>query len=52
VAIVQVLERFGILEIARTGKIAFTRQSGGNTEFLKSLEARVQSVQSIELILI
>jgi acetolactate synthase I/III small subunit len=41
VAIVQVLERFGILEIARTGKIALTRQSGVNTEFLKSLEARV-----------
>jgi acetolactate synthase I/III small subunit len=41
VAIVQVLERFGIIEIARTGKIALTRQSGVNTEFLKSLEARV-----------
>jgi acetolactate synthase small subunit len=41
VAIIQVLERFGILEIARTGKITLTRQSGVNTEFLKSLEARV-----------
>jgi acetolactate synthase I/III small subunit len=37
----KVVERFGILEIARTGKIALTRQSGVNTEFLKSLEARV-----------
>lgn len=41
VAIIQVLERFGIAEIARTGKISLTRQSGVNTEFLKSLEARV-----------
>ncbi len=41
VAIIQVLQRFGIQEIARTGKIALTRESGVNTEFLKSLEARV-----------
>lgn len=41
VAIVQVLNRFGIREIARTGKIALTRESGVNTEFLKSLEAKV-----------
>mgnify|MGYP003402470975 FL=1 len=41
VAIVQVLNRFGIKEIARTGKIALTRESGVNTEFLKSLEAKV-----------
>jgi acetolactate synthase-1/3 small subunit len=41
VAIVQVLNRFGIQEIARTGKIALTRESGVNTEYLKSLEARV-----------
>ncbi len=41
VAIVQVLNRFGIKEIARTGKIAMTRESGVNTEFLKSLEAKV-----------
>lgn len=41
VAIVQVLNRFGIREIARTGKIALTRESGVNTEYLKSLEARV-----------
>lgn len=39
VAIIQVLERFGIREISRTGKIALTRESGVNTEFLKSLEA-------------
>ncbi|MGB3263998.1 MAG: acetolactate synthase small subunit [Microcoleus sp.] len=41
VAIVQVLNRFGIKEIARTGKLAMTRESGVNTEFLKSLEAKV-----------
>lgn len=41
VAIVQVLNRFGIREIARTGKIALMRESGVNTEYLKSLEARV-----------
>lgn len=37
VAIVQVLARFGIREIARTGKIALPRESGVNTEYLKSL---------------
>ncbi|GAB4366519.1 MAG: acetolactate synthase small subunit [Elainellaceae cyanobacterium] len=41
VAIVQVLNRFGIREIARTGKISLIRESGVNTEYLKSLEARV-----------
>lgn len=41
VAIVQMLNRFGIREIARTGKIALTRESGVNTEYLKSLEARL-----------
>jgi acetolactate synthase I/III small subunit len=41
VAIAQVLNRFGIREIARTGKVALIRQSGVNTEFLKSLETRV-----------
>lgn len=41
VAIVQVLDKFGIREISRTGKIALTRESGVNTEFLKSLEAKV-----------
>ncbi len=41
VAIVQVLSRFGIREIARTGKIALTRESGVNTEYLKSLESRL-----------
>lgn len=41
VAIVQMLNKFGIREIARTGKIALTRQSGVNTEYLKSLEAKV-----------
>jgi acetolactate synthase-1/3 small subunit len=41
VAIIQVLQKFGLREIARTGKIALTRESGVNTEFLKSLEARI-----------
>ncbi len=41
VAIVQMLNKFGIREIARTGKIALQRESGVNTEYLKSLEAKV-----------
>lgn len=41
VALVQMLNKFGIREIARTGKIALVRESGVNTEYLKSLEARV-----------
>ncbi len=41
VAIVQVLNKFGIREIARTGKIALIRESGVNTEYLKSLEAKI-----------
>ena len=35
VAIVQVLQKFGIKEIARTGKIALARESKVNTESLK-----------------
>lgn len=41
VAIIQMLNKFGIREIARTGKIALIRESGVNTEYLKSLEAKV-----------
>jgi acetolactate synthase I/III small subunit len=41
VAIVQVLTKFGLREIARTGKISLCRESGVNTEFLKALEAKV-----------
>jgi len=41
VAIVQTLSRFGLREVARTGKISLVRESGVNTEYLKSLEARV-----------
>jgi len=37
VAIVQVLQKFGLKEIARTGKISLTRESGVNTELLKSI---------------
>ena len=41
VAIVQVLKKFGLREIARTGKISITRESGVNTELLKSLQTKV-----------
>jgi acetolactate synthase-1/3 small subunit len=41
VAIVQLLNKFGIREIARTGKIALVRESGVNTEYLKLLEAKL-----------
>jgi len=41
VAIVQVLQKFGLKEIARTGKISLTRESGVNTELLKSLQAKL-----------
>ena len=42
VAIVQMLEKFGITEIARTGKIALTRESGVNTEYLKSAQTQLK----------
>jgi acetolactate synthase-1/3 small subunit len=41
VAIIQMLNKFGIKEIARTGKVSLIRESGVNTEYLKSLEAKV-----------
>ena len=41
VAIVQVLSKFGIREMARTGKIALMRESGVNTEYLKVKETKV-----------
>jgi acetolactate synthase I/III small subunit len=41
VAIVQVLQRFGLREIARTGKISMTRESRVNTEYLKSQDVKV-----------
>lgn len=42
VAIIKMLEKFGIKEIARTGKIALIRESGVNTEFL-NLKVRLVS---------
>jgi acetolactate synthase-1/3 small subunit len=35
VAILQMLTKFGIKEVARTGKISLVRESGVNTESLK-----------------
>jgi acetolactate synthase-1/3 small subunit len=40
VAIIQMLNKFGIKEISRTGKIALARESGVNTEYLKTLESK------------
>ena len=41
VAIMGVLGKFGLREVARTGKIALTRESGVNTETLKLNTAKV-----------
>jgi acetolactate synthase-1/3 small subunit len=41
VAIIRMLNKFGIREIVRTGKVALTRESGVNTEYLKTLEAKL-----------
>jgi acetolactate synthase-1/3 small subunit len=41
VALIQMLNKFGLREVSRTGKIALTRESGVNTEYLKLLEAKV-----------
>jgi acetolactate synthase-1/3 small subunit len=41
VAIMQMVNKFGVKEVARTGKISLIRESGVNTEYLKSLEAQV-----------
>ncbi|MEM8641560.1 MAG: acetolactate synthase small subunit [Cyanobacteria bacterium P01_G01_bin.54] len=40
VALLQMLTKFGIREVSRTGKIALTRESGVNTEYLKLLETK------------
>jgi acetolactate synthase I/III small subunit len=41
VASIQMLNKFGIREIARTGKLSMIRESRVNTEYLRSLEAKV-----------
>ncbi|MEM1367189.1 MAG: acetolactate synthase small subunit [Cyanobacteria bacterium P01_H01_bin.15] len=43
VAFINMLQKFGVNEVARTGKIALTRESGVNTEYLKVSEAKVTS---------
>ena len=40
VAIEKLLQQYGILEIARTGKVALERSSGVNTEMLKTSPGR------------
>nr|UNJ15541.1 acetohydroxyacid synthase small subunit [Cyanidiaceae sp.] len=40
-AMQQLLQKFGVVEIARTGKIALTRTSKVNTEFLKSVSLEI-----------
>ena len=35
-AIEQLLSKFGIIEIARTGKVSLVRESQVNTEFLRA----------------
>ena len=41
VALEKLLEPYGIIEIARTGKVALKRASGINTEMLKSISSGV-----------
>lgn len=41
VALAKMLNKFGVREIARTGKIALIRESGVNTEYLKSIETKI-----------
>lgn len=41
VAIEQLLKEYGIVEIARTGKISLIRESNVNTELLKQVKSRV-----------
>jgi acetolactate synthase-1/3 small subunit len=43
VALAKMLNKFGVREIARTGKISLIRESGVNTEYLKSIETKVYS---------
>lgn len=46
VAIEQLLEKFGILEIARTGKISLTRDSKINTEYLKNIPLHTYALRN------
>jgi acetolactate synthase-1/3 small subunit len=46
VAIEQLLSKFGILEVARTGKISLTRESKVNTEFLKNVPLHTYALRN------
>ncbi|MFM6403841.1 MAG: acetolactate synthase small subunit, partial [Microcystis sp.] len=41
VAIMIMLNKCGVREVSRTGKIALIPESGVNTEYLKALEAKM-----------
>jgi acetolactate synthase-1/3 small subunit len=46
VAIEQLLHKFGILEVARTGKISLTRDSKVNTEYLRNIPLHTYALRN------